>query len=136
MPLGLHVPAKPQHAYNGFCALAASMSEMAPVMLQGASEARKFTQSLVRGPREYLVAVRGEGQFVGEMASFATAALRCASVRARGLVRAKLIPGELLADCVQRIPEVSCKDTLLSLQGQLQIMIGFLCIQCHRQLRF
>lgn len=52
------------------------------------------------------MAVRGEGQFVGEMASFATAALRCASVRAKGPVRAKLIPGEMLAECVQRIPEV------------------------------
>ena len=52
------------------------------------------------------MAVRSEGQFVGEMASFTTAAVRCATVRAKGNVRAKVIPGELLHDCVERIPEV------------------------------
>jgi CRP-like cAMP-binding protein len=62
--------------------------------------------SLARGHREFLVAVRKEGQFVGEMAAFASAALRCASVRARGPVRAKIVPGELLRSCVERIPEV------------------------------
>lgn len=63
--------------------------------------------SLSRGHREYLVAIRREGQFVGEMAAFASAALRCASVRARGSVRAKIIPGELLRSCVERVPEAS-----------------------------
>lgn len=61
--------------------------------------------TLSRGHREYLVAIRREGQFVGEMAAFASAALRCASVRARGPVRAKIIPGELLRSCVERVPE-------------------------------
>lgn len=61
---------------------------------------------LQRGHREFLVAVRREGQFVGEMAAFASAALRCASVRAQGPVRAKIVPGELLRACVERIPEV------------------------------
>ena len=61
---------------------------------------------LQRGHREFLVAVRREGQFVGEMAAFASAALRCASVRARGPVRAKIVPGELLRACVERVPEV------------------------------
>ena len=76
--------------------------------LQGASKAKEFTSTLARGPREYLVAVRSEGQFVGEMASFTTAAVRCATVRAKGNVRVRLIPGELLHDCVERIPEVGC----------------------------
>jgi CRP-like cAMP-binding protein len=74
--------------------------------LQGASKAKEFTSTLSRGPREFLVAVRSEGQFVGEMASFTTAAVRCATVRAKGNVRVRLIPGELLHDCVERIPEV------------------------------
>ncbi|KAK9800910.1 hypothetical protein WJX73_010144 [Symbiochloris irregularis] len=79
--------------------------DLPPALLAGASAARTFTKSLMRAPREYLVAVRGQGQFVGEMSSFATAALRCASVRAKGRVRAKIIPGEGLAECVHRIPE-------------------------------
>lgn len=74
--------------------------------VQGASKAKEFTSTLCKGPREYLVAVRSEGQFVGEMASFTTAALRCATVRAKGNVRVRLIPGELLHECVERIPEV------------------------------
>ena len=73
---------------------------------QGASRARTVITGLQRGHREFLVAVRREGQFVGEMAAFASAALRCASVRARGPVRAKIVPGELLRACVERVPEV------------------------------
>ena len=74
--------------------------------MQGASRARTVITGLQRGHREFLVAVRREGQFVGEMAAFASAALRCASVRARGPVRAKIVPGELLRACVERVPEV------------------------------
>ena len=44
------------------------------------------------------MAVRSEGQFLGEMAMFATAAVRCASVRAKGPVRVKIVPGEQLMD--------------------------------------
>ena len=44
------------------------------------------------------MAVRSEGQFLGEMAMFATAAVRCASVRAKGPVRVKIVPGEELMD--------------------------------------
>ena len=66
--------------------------------LQGASKAHDFATNLSRGPREYLVAVRSEGQFLGEMAMFATAAVRCASVRAKGPVRVKIVPGEELMD--------------------------------------
>ena len=84
-------------------------------ILQGASKAKEFTSTLARGAREFLVAVRSEGQFVGEMASFTTAAVRCATVRAKGNVRVKVIPGELLHDCVERIPEVSS----LSLRAKL-----------------
>ena len=76
------------------------------VHVQGASRARTVITGLQRGHREFLVAVRREGQFVGEMAAFASAALRCASVRARGPVRAKIVPGELLRACVERVPEV------------------------------
>lgn len=68
------------------------------VDLQGASKAHDFATNLSRGPREYLVAVRSEGQFLGEMAMFATAAVRCASVRAKGPVRVKIVPGEELMD--------------------------------------
>lgn len=49
------------------------------------------------------MAVRSEGQFLGEMAMFATAAVRCASVRAKGPVRVKIVPGEELMDLT---PEV------------------------------
>ena len=73
---------------------------------KGAARAKEVMGGLARGHREYLVAVRGPGQFVGEMAAFASAALRCASVRARGPVRAKVIPGELLRATVERVPEV------------------------------
>ena len=86
-----------------------------PWELQGASKAKEFTSTLARGPREFLVAVRSEGQFVGEMASFTTAAVRCATVRAKGNVRVRVIPGELLHDCVERIPEV---HTLLCFSSQ------------------
>ncbi|KAK9905511.1 hypothetical protein WJX75_001206 [Coccomyxa subellipsoidea] len=79
--------------------------ELPPTLLEGASRSREVMSSLSRGHREYLVAIRREGQFVGEMAAFASAALRCASVRARGSVRAKIIPGELLRSCVERVPE-------------------------------
>lgn len=85
-------------------------SRLISVFLQGASKAKEFTSTLSRGPREFLVAVRSEGQFVGEMASFTTAAVRCATVRAKGNVRVRLIPGELLHDCVERIPEVRTID--------------------------
>lgn len=78
---------------------------------QGASRARSVISGLQRGHREFLVAVRREGQFVGEMAAFASAAVRCASVRARGLVRAKIVPGELLRACVERIPEVGISSS-------------------------
>ena len=77
-----------------------------PMHVQGASRARTVITGLQRGHREFLVAVRREGQFVGEMAAFASAALRCASVRACGPVRAKIVPGELLRACVERVPEV------------------------------
>ncbi|CAK0783136.1 hypothetical protein CVIRNUC_006332 [Coccomyxa viridis] len=79
--------------------------ELPPTLLEGASRARTVITGLQRGHREFLVAVRREGQFVGEMAAFASAALRCASVRARGPVRAKIVPGELLRACVERVPE-------------------------------
>lgn len=52
------------------------------------------------------MAVRSEGQFVGEMALFATAAVRCASVRAKGPVRVKIIPGESLEELIHMAPEV------------------------------
>ena len=74
--------------------------------LQGASKAHHFATSLSRGPREYLVAVRSEGQFIGEMALFATAAVRCASVRAKGPVRVKIVPGESLEELIDVAPEV------------------------------
>jgi len=73
---------------------------------QGASRARETTAALARGPREFLVAVRRAGQFVGEMAAFASAAQRCASVVAAGPVRALVVPGEALRACVERVPEV------------------------------
>eukprot|EP00884_Botryococcus_braunii_P004062 jgi/Botrbrau1/13657/Bobra.0292s0007.1 len=79
--------------------------ELPPALLEGASKAREFTTLLGRGTNEYLVAIRSEGQFIGEMSSFASSAARCASVRAKGPVRAKLIPGEHLHKCVERIPE-------------------------------
>ena len=75
-------------------------------VVQGASKAHAFATTLSRGPREFLVAVRSEGQFVGEMALFATAAVRCASVRAKGPVRVKIIPGQSLEELIQLAPEV------------------------------
>ena len=75
--------------------------------MQGASKAHDFATTLSKGPREYLVAIRSEGQFVGEMALFATAAVRCASVRAKGPVRVKIIPGESLEELIHMAPEVS-----------------------------
>jgi CRP-like cAMP-binding protein len=74
--------------------------------MQGAVRAREALAGLQRGHREFLVAVRGPGQFVGEMAAFAAGALRCASVRARGPLRAAVVPGELLRATVERVPEV------------------------------
>lgn len=79
--------------------------DLPPALIEGASKAHDFATTLSRGPREYLVAVRSEGQFVGEMALFATAAVRCASVRARGPVRVKIIPGESLEELIQMAPE-------------------------------
>ncbi|KAK9839649.1 hypothetical protein WJX81_003229 [Elliptochloris bilobata] len=79
--------------------------ELPPALLEGASRARETTAALARGPREYLVAVRRAGQFVGEMAAFASAAQRCASVIAHGPVRALMVPGEALRACVERVPE-------------------------------
>ena len=74
--------------------------------MQGASKAHDFANNLSRGPREYLVAVRSEGQFIGEMALFAVAAVRCASVRAKGPVRVKIVPGESLEELIDMAPEV------------------------------
>ena len=85
---------------------------------QGASRARTVITGLQRGHREFLVAVRREGQFVGEMAAFASAALRCASVRARGPVRAKIVPGELLRACVERVPEVGPQSASACIVGR------------------
>ncbi len=78
-----------------------------PDLLQGASKAHEFAATLGRGSREFLVAVRTEGQFVGEMAWFALGAVRCATIRAKGPVRVKIIPGERLDEIVNRVPEVS-----------------------------
>lgn len=61
---------------------------------------------LARGKREFLVALRSEGQFIGEMSLFATAALRCASVRAKGRVKVLVIPGEHVHDAINTMPEV------------------------------
>lgn len=72
--------------------------DLPSALIEGASKAHDFATNLSRGPREYLVAVRSEGQFLGEMAMFATAAVRCASVRAKGPVRVKIVPGEELMD--------------------------------------
>jgi len=80
--------------------------------LQGASKAHDFANNLSRGPREYLVAVRSEGQFIGEMALFAVAAVRCASVRAKGPVRVKIVPGESLEELIDMAPEVCLKQTV------------------------
>lgn len=74
--------------------------------MQGASKAHDFASTLSRGPREYLVAVRSEGQFLGEMAMFATAAVRCSSVRAKGPVRVKIVPGEELMDLSPEVKHV------------------------------
>ena len=52
------------------------------------------------------MAVRSEGQFIGEMALFAVAAVRCASVRAKGPVRVKIVPGENLEELIDMAPEV------------------------------
>lgn len=90
------------------CSIAKVLQTDFQCLPQGASRARSVISGLQRGHREFLVAVRREGQFVGEMAAFASAALRCASVRARGPVRAKIVPGELLRACVERVPEVRC----------------------------
>lgn len=79
--------------------------DLPPALIEGASKAHDFATSLSRGPREYLVAVRSEGQFVGEMALFATAAVRCASVRAKGPVRVKIVAGESLEDLIDVAPE-------------------------------
>ncbi len=76
------------------------------VLVQGASKAKDFTETLARGPRESLVALRTEGQFVGEMGLFTTACIRCASVRAKGPVTVKVISGDRLQDCIDRNPEV------------------------------
>ena len=70
---------------------------------------------LARGPGEHLVAVRGPGAFLGEMAAFAPGGARCASVRARGgPVRARVVPGEALRAAVERVPEVRLPSVLRS----------------------
>jgi hypothetical protein len=79
--------------------------DLPPALLEGASKAHEFATHLGRGSREYLVAVRSEGQFVGEMAAFTVGGQRCASVRAKGPVRVKIIPGERLEDVTIRVPE-------------------------------
>ena len=81
-------------------------------MVQGASKAKDFTETLARGPRESLVALRTEGQFVGEMGLFTTACIRCASVRAKGPVTVKVISGDRLQDCIDRNPEVNVPEHL------------------------
>lgn len=60
----------------------------------------------MRGSGKYIVAVREQGQFVGEMSSFATITQRCASVRAKGFVRAALIPCDMFAEYMDLVPEV------------------------------
>lgn len=79
--------------------------DLPSALIEGASKAHDFATHLSRGPREYLVAVRSEGQFIGEMALFATAAVRCASVRAKGPVRVKIVPGENLEELIDMAPE-------------------------------
>ncbi|DBB11245.1 hypothetical protein WJX82_004325 [Trebouxia sp. C0006] len=79
--------------------------DLPPALIEGASKAHDFANNLSRGPREYLVAVRSEGQFIGEMALFAVAAVRCASVRAKGPVRVKIVPGESLEELIDMAPE-------------------------------
>ncbi|KAK9823463.1 hypothetical protein WJX72_002919 [[Myrmecia] bisecta] len=79
--------------------------ELPPALLEGASKAKTFMATLARGARDFLVALRSEGQFVGEMALFTTSALRCATVRAKGRVRVKVLTGQHLQECIDRIPE-------------------------------
>jgi hypothetical protein len=50
--------------------------------------------------------------------------VRCATVRAKGNVRVRLIPGELLHDCVERIPEArqQAKEMLWMRQSENMVL--------------
>ena len=74
------------------------------------------------------MAVRSEGQFVGEMALFATAAVRCASVRAKGPVRVKIIPGESLEELIQMAPEVTPPPWLQAKSGTVHAHVMVRCL--------
>lgn len=75
------------------------------------------------------MAVRSEGQFIGEMALFAVAAVRCASVRAKGPVRVKIVAGESLEELIDIAPEVWLKQTVFhSFFLSFQIYLSFLLI--------
>ena len=122
----------PHTALHGHSSDLAAASHMpnCPCRTQGASKAKEFTRTLARGQREYLVAMRSEGQFVGEMASFATAALRCATVRAKGPVHVRLVPGVLLSDCVERIPEV-CSLPCFTHKAYMSAALCCATCACH-----
>ena len=65
------------------------------VLAEAAEEAVGFTATLRRENREYLLALRGHGDFLGETALIGGSSLRrSASLRAKGDVQAVLIPYE------------------------------------------
>ena len=60
------------------------------------------------------------------MALFATAAVRCASVRAKGPVRVKIVAGESLEDLIDVAPEVP--SAILKSESLSCICVLELCI--------
>ncbi len=73
------------------------------------------------------MAVRSEGQFIGEMALFATAAVRCASVRAKGPVRVKIVPGESLEELIDMAPEVGLAAWVVIVICRVHIRVVCAC---------
>lgn len=68
--------------------------ELPPSLIQAASRAQELLASLRRGPCEYLVAVRGPGDFIGEMEALGGSQSRrgASVVAASSSVQAALIP--------------------------------------------
>lgn len=68
-------------------------TDLATTLAEAAEEALGFTNTLKRENKEYLLALRGEGDFLGETALIGGSSLRrSASLRSKGDVKAVIIP--------------------------------------------
>ncbi len=68
------------------------VAELPSTIVEAALKAQDFISKRKVGKREFVVSTRGPGEFVGIMSLFSAPPVRSATVRAKSVVRVRIIP--------------------------------------------